>query len=221
MKHLKIILVTVLFLLSMTTQAQIEIKTETRKLLVPKADSLEKFINSNHIDYALLTYSTSNWIALDYIFYGIIKKKKAYYLIRLANLDVYAKKPILKINQKKLSKSEAEVYLTLMAPEDAFKHTNADYSKVSQGCTIIHGTDTIYQYIHDDIKLYIFKFDKKSKSSIDTYAPSYFLQNCYAYFPEYGILTDFVNTYDKLTELVRKAFKDDVILPIQKRPRNE
>lgn len=221
MKHLKKVLFTAIFLLNTAVSAQVKILPETRKLLVPKTDSLEKFMQLNKIDYALTTYSTTNWISLDNIFYAIVRKKKAYYLMRWANLDLYAKKPILKINQKKLNRIEAQTYLKLMAPTDAFKHSNEDYRKFSQPCTIIHGVDTLQEQIYDDGTLYIYEFDKNSKKCINTYAPSFFLQKCYGYFPEYGILKDFVNTYDKLTELVEKTFKDDVILPIQKRPRNE
>ncbi|MFM6954094.1 MAG: hypothetical protein ACKOWL_03830 [Sphingobacteriaceae bacterium] len=221
MKHLKKILVLVVLLLSTTAYAQVKIIPETRKLLVPKVDSLQKFMQLNKIDYALTTYSTTNWISLDNIFYAIVKKKQTYYLMRWANLDLYAKKPILKINQKKLNRIEAQTYLKLIAPTDAFKHSNEDYRKFSQPCTIIHGTDTIVEKIYDDYTLYIYEFNKNYKKSINTYAPSFYLQNCYGSFPEYGILKDFVNTYDKLTELVQKAFKDDVILPIQNRPRTE
>lgn len=221
MKHLKKNLFLAVLLFSTIANAQIKIMPETRKLLVPEVDSLEKFMKLNKIDYSLTTYSTTNWISLDNIFYAIVRKKKAYYLMRWANLDLYAKKSILKINQKKLNRIEAQTYLKLMAPADAFKHSNEDYRKFSQPCRIIQGTDTIVEKIYDDYTLYIYEFSKNSKKSINTYAPSFFLQNCYGYFPEYGILKDFVNTYDKLTELVEKTFKDDVILPIQKRPRNE
>ncbi len=221
MKHLKKVLFTAIFLLSTAVSAQVKILPETRKSLVPEVDSLQKFMQLNKIDYALLTHWSSNWIPIDYIFYAIVRKKKAYYLMRLANLEYFRKNAKLKINQKKLNRIEALTYLKLMAPTDAFKHSNEDYLKFSQPCTIIHGVDTLQEQIYDDGTLYIYEFKKNSKKSINTYAPSFYLQNCYGSFPEYGILKDFVNTYDKLTELVQKAFKDDIILPIQSRPRTE
>jgi hypothetical protein len=221
MKHLKKNLFLAVLLFSTIANAQIKIMPETRKLLVPEVDSLEKFMQLNKIDYALLTHWSSNWIPIDYIFYAIVRKKKAYYLMRLANLEYFRKNAKLKINQKKLNRIEAQTYLKLMVPTDAFKHSNEDYLKFSQPCTIIHGVDTLEEQIYDDGTLYIYEFKKNSKKSINTYAPSFYLQNCYGYFPEYGILKDFVNTYDKLTELVQKTFRDDVILPIQKRPRHE
>ncbi len=222
MKNLKKILFLAVLLFSTTAYAQVKIIPETRKLLVPEVDSLQKFMQLNKIDYALTTYSTSNWFSLDYIFYALVKKKKAYYLMRLANLEYFRKNAKLKINQKKLNRIEAQTYLKLMAPADAFKHSNEDYLKVSQSCKVIQGTDTLEEYIYDVNTLYILEYTKKiSTKNINAYAPHFYLQNCYPYNPEYGILKDFVNTYDKLTELVEKAFKDDVILPIQKRPRNE
>ncbi len=219
MRHLKKLIFIATFFLSTGSYAQIELKNDTRKFLTPQVDSIEQFIKLNKIDYALITYSTSNWISLDDIFYGIIRKKRDYYLMRLANLDVYAKKPEFKINQKKLTALEAQIYLKEIASSEAFKFSNEDYLKVSQSCTVIQGTDTVEEQIYDDSTLYIFEYTKNSKKGINTYAPSFFLKNCYPSNPEYGILKGFVNTYTKLTELVKQAFKDDVILPIQNRPR--
>ena len=102
MKHLKKVLFTAIFLLSTAVSAQVKILPETRKLLVPEVDSLEKFIRLNKIDYALIVYFDSNWISIDYIFYAIVRKKKAYYLMRLANLEYFRKNAKLKINQKNL-----------------------------------------------------------------------------------------------------------------------
>ena len=208
--------------LNASVYAQITIKNDTRKLLLPEVDSLEKFMKLNEIDYALITYSTSNWISLDYIFYGIIKKKKEYYLMRLANLDVLGKKPILKSNQKKLTTLEAQAYLKEIAPAEAFKFSNQDYQKLPMSCKVIYGTDTITETgIYDNNTSHIFEYTKDSKKLIDAYDPFYYLEKCYPLNPEYGILKGFVNTYDKLTELVEKAFKDDPILPFQNRPRTE
>lgn len=218
----KILFISVCFFSTTTTYAQLVIKNDTRKFLVPEADSLEKFIELNKLDYALITYSTSNWIALDYIFYAMVKKKQSYYLMRLANLDVYAKKPTLKINQKKIKKSEAQEYLRKIASNEAFKFSYQEYHNLPTYCTVINGNDTInYTGIFDNNTLHIFKYTKTSKSLISYYDPFYYLEKCYPHNQEYGILKGFVNTYDKLTELVRQAFKDDIILPIQKRPRNE
>jgi hypothetical protein len=221
MKYLKKMLFVVAIFLSTGVYAQVEIKNDTRKFLLPETDSLEIFMKLNKIDYALITYSTSNWISLDHIFYGIIRKKREYYLVRLANLDVHAKKPELKVNQKKLTIVEVQTYLKEIASNEAFKFSNEDYLKVSQSCKVIHGTNTVEEQTYDDSTLYIFEYTKNSKKSINTYAPSFFLEKCYPYNPEYGILKGFVNTYDKLTDLVEKAFKDDPILPIQNRPRTE
>ena len=222
MKNLKKILFLAVFFFSITANAQIKVILETRKLLVPEVDSLEKFMQLNKIDYALIVYFDSNWISIDYIFYAIVRKKKAYYIMRLANLEYFRKNAKLKINQKKINRIEAQTYLKLIAPSDAFNYSNENYRKVSQSCKVIQGTDTLEKDIYDVNTLYILEYTKKiSTKNINAYAPHFYLQNCYPYNPEYGILKDFVNTYDKLTELVQKAFKDDVILPIQNRPRNE
>ncbi len=86
MKYLNKILFIAAFFLNTAVNAQIEIRKDTRKFLIPQADSLEKFIQLNKIDYALITYSASNWISIDYIFYALVRKKQTYYLMRLANL---------------------------------------------------------------------------------------------------------------------------------------
>jgi len=222
MKHLKEILFLAVLLFSTIANAQIKIIPETRKLLIPEVDSLQKFMQLNKVDYALIVYFDSNWISIDYIFYAIVRKKKAYYIMRLANLEYFRKNAKLKINQKKLNRIEAQTYLKLIAPSDAFNYSNENYRKVSQSCKVIQGTDTLEKDIYDVNTLYILEYTKKiSTKNINAYAPHFYLQNCYPYNPEYGILKDFVNTYDKLTELVQKAFKDDIILPIQSRPRNE
>ena len=101
MKNLKKILFLAVFFFSITANAQIKVILETRKLLVPEVDSLQKFMQLNKIDYALLTHWSSNWIPIDYIFYAIVRKKKAYYLMRLTNLEYFRKNAKLKINQKK------------------------------------------------------------------------------------------------------------------------
>jgi hypothetical protein len=221
MKNLNKIL-TFLFIIILhgNVYAQITIKSNSRKYLIPQTDSLEKLVKVNKIIYALISYSTSNWISLDYIFYALIKKKKDYYLMRLANLDVFAKQPELKINQKKLTDLEAEKYLKEIASAEAFKYTNQDYHRLPESCTTIHGTDTVVMNgISDNNSLCIFEHTKTYKKSIDKYDPFYYLKNCYPYNTEYGILKGFTNTYAKLTELVKQAFKDDPILPIQNRPR--
>ncbi len=216
----KLSLIGVLFF-NTATYAQLDIKTETRKLLIPKADSLEKFLALNKIDYALMTYSTSNWIALEHVFYAIVKEKGVYYLMRFANLDVYGKKPELKVNQKKLTKIKAREYLEQIASAEAFKFSDLDYHKLPTYCKVVHGSDTITDTgIDDNNTLNIFQHTKTTKSLISYYDPSYYLEKCYPLNPEYGILKGFVNTYDRLTELVSQAFKDDPIPPIQNRMRN-
>ncbi len=210
MKHLnKIVFLFVLFL-STKAYTQIDVRNDTRKFLVPEVDSLEKFVKLNKIDYALLTYSTSNWISIDYGFYGIIKKGQEYYLIRLINIDYFTKKPILKVNQKKLAELEAKTYLKEIASAEAFKFSKEDYHKLPEYCPI-KGDTINYESIKDGGTSHIFEHTKTSKKGIDTYAPSFYLERCYPFNQEYGILKGFVNTYDKLTELVEQTFKDDPI----------
>lgn len=220
MKYLKKNLLIVVFFLNTAAFAQIKIKDDTRKFLIPHVDSLEKFIQLNKIDYALVTYSTSNWIGFDYIFYAVVRKKKAYYLMRWANLDYFRKNAKLKINQKKLIVSEAEKLLKEIAPDEIFKFSDMDYRKLPSNCTVIQGTDTLIQGgIYDINTLHVFEHIKNAKKHIGVYAPHFYLENCYPYNPEYGILKGFVNAYDKLTQLVKSAFKDDLIPPIYDRSR--
>ncbi|MGB4775455.1 MAG: hypothetical protein WBP45_09805 [Daejeonella sp.] len=219
MKYLNKIALVFIITLNTSVYAQMAIKNDTGKLLVPEVDSLEKFIKLNKIDYALITYSTSNWISIDYIFYAIIQKKKEYYLMRLANLDVFTKSPTLKVNQKKITTLEAQAYFKEIASVVAFKFSNQDYHELPESCTMINGADTVEERVVDAVTLHIFEHTKTSKKGIDAYNPSFYLEKCYPSNTEYVILKGFVNTYEKLTELVEKSFSNDPILPIQNRPR--
>lgn len=107
-----------------------------------------------------------------------------------------------------------------IAPAVAFKFTEQDYRNLPRDCTIINGIDTVnVNVIYDAGSLNIFQYTKNSKIVIEAHNPFYYLKNCYPYNPEFGILKGFVNTYEKITELVQEVFKNDPISSIHDRSR--
>ena len=192
---MKSLLVSVLFIvLALNIKAQLVIDKSFK--IDETQESVRKFITHNKFDFALVSWTVSNWVKTHYYFQGLVKQGGKWYLIKISSPKISIINSYKLIdNSKKLSKKELNLIRKDLKIDSTFIYSQDEISSLPDICQYIkNGKQRGLLSVSDGGKWCLVKYEKNKFTSLSSYAPNTYLQNCYPYVPEFGKLKGLVNT---------------------------
>lgn len=180
--------------------SQLQIEENSKIHIAHSADELVKFTKANHFDYALMSWYTSDWISISDEVYCLFKQRNNWYLAKISRTIRSSIEPVkYEIKQRKLNDLQADSVRSKLNPQSAFKYTLADFKKLPPSCQYQKdGKTTGLLSVADAGTSHLLQVDKQEVKSIYFYAADEYLDRCYPYVKEFGILKSLVNTVNQL-----------------------
>lgn len=183
--------------------SQLQIEEKSKVHIAHSVDDLVGFAKTNQFDYALMGWYTSTWMSVTDEVYCLFRQQNTWYLAKISRtIGGLMTEPIrYAVKQRKLNDIEADsVRLILNAPL-AFRYNLVDFDKLPSSCQYQKdGKTTGLIDVQDAATFHLLQISNQEIKSIYYYAPDEYLNRCYPYVKEFGILKGLVNTVSKLFE---------------------
>lgn len=196
MKKLFLSLIAILFI--NFCFGQLKLKTQNR--IEPTEKGVLEFIKKNNFDFALMNWTTTNWLGINDQFCGFFKQNKKYYIAKIISTAIPPRNEFtpLKISVRRLKKNEATQLIDLLQLDSAFKYKQYDFDRIPEYCTYVSNGDTINLSLFDYNTFHLMKFSDGETRYLKKYAADYLLENCGPFIKEFKNLRGFVNSFQQL-----------------------
>lgn len=177
------------------------------KIIAANDEAVTALLKSNHVDYALVAWYTSNWSRSEHSFYCMIKQNGNWYMAVLTSPESELPAAFnlnLKVRQAALSAHGADSLMNTLKPDSAFLYPQSTLAKLAS-LPVTYTKDGMgYQFKVDDAGVFhLLKFEQGEASYRVYYAPDEVLKAAYPYNPQYGILRGMVNTAGGLSSATK------------------
>jgi hypothetical protein len=181
----------ILILTLMYSHAQIQLNDHFQIVSNDKIKSISDFVAYHKLDYALVLWTTSNWFESYEIYSCLFKKQDKWSLVQIKD-DANKAKGFpykLLIQQKALDSIQVDSMLNVLKVDSTFCYKQADYNKLPKSCEYEKDgkKQGLYSIMDADISN-LLQFKGGSTDVITFYAASSYLDSCYPYVPQFGIL---------------------------------
>jgi len=187
-----------------TAYAQLDLNNKLKIVHNDKIGSLSEFIKYHKIDYALVFWSTSNWMNHYDMFSCLFRKDNQWSVVEIKS-DAYPARDfpyVLLFKQKLLDNHEADSLLKKLKIDSAFYYKQADFDKLPEECSYKKDGKIYTSSIMDAGTSHLAQFVGNKVEYLTMYATDFHIEDCYPYAPEYGILKAFANTIRHLSKSV-------------------
>lgn len=206
MKMIKSVPVICLFLIILSEFSLAQLKVDWGRKLSFGEDSLVELLKASDIDYALVTWSNSNWLTARQDFSCMIQQKGKWYLAKLGTNDrqYVAGLDVVYVVQKQLTDEEGTSWLKSIDPDRAFSVTQDNLNKLPETCsyTTKEGVQFRVGGISDAPTTRLLLYKKGIVQSLKFYGVDFYLRKCYPHASEYGILKGLALSSYQLSKMV-------------------
>jgi hypothetical protein len=140
--------------------------------LEPTKESVLEFIISNKFDYALIGWSTSNWMSFEDRYSCFVKKNNQSFLVKvtITKPATASNKNGVQVTPKQLNNTEASKLLKKLNISGGIRYSQEQIDSIPMDCS--------FYRIHDSGQVHLMEYFNQKVKALDYYAPKYFLENC-------------------------------------------
>jgi hypothetical protein len=177
-------------LICLNSSAQIPLNENFKMVSNQKFKSLTDFVNYHKIDYALVVWYTSNWIASFDVYSCLFRKGDKWSLVEIKD---DASKAVgfpykLFIKQKALNTNGSDSLLNVLKIDSAFRYKQSDFDNLPEICEYKKDGKMQGMYgIMDAATTYLVQIKAGKTDVLTFYAANQYLESCYPYVPKFGI----------------------------------